>query len=303
MRYLIVVLSILLSLGACVGGEPTPGIAPNTLLVEFSNPDGRVLVAAHRGCWADAPENSIAALEACATLGVDIVEIDLRFTADGEVVAFHDARLSRMAGVDLRINDLTLAELQTYPLRNRNGRDGAEFTSLHVPTLREVLRANSRRMLIILDLKDDPAIIAPAAAAILRDEGACELAMFALVAPPETLRSIAGPLFDCASYLPNLRVSMGIMSEVVTGYSDLHPAAIAVRFDDWLYLEEGVESVTSLPARLWVNTLNDYHAGGLTDADALEDPDALWGRLVDAGVNIIQTDEPEALIAYLKQRH
>ena len=37
-----------------------------------------VLVAAHRGDWRNAPENSIKAIENCIEMGVDIVEIDIR---------------------------------------------------------------------------------------------------------------------------------------------------------------------------------------------------------------------------------
>lgn len=268
----------------------------------FNDPDGRVMVAAHRGCWAEAPENSLAALEACARLGVDIIEVDLRLTADGEVALLHDSTLRRMAGIDRAVSDMTLKELQEVRLRNRDGRGDVAVTDEHVPGFREWIRANDGRLLLILDLKSEPRVLAPRAAAILREEGACDIAMFALVAPAGEVRDQAGALFDCAAYLPNLRVPMGKMSEVATSYAQLNPAAVAVRFDDWDYLYEGADTVARMPARLWVNTLDDYHAGGLTDADALTDPDILWGRLVDAGVNIIQTDEPAALIEYLRTR-
>ena len=50
---------------------------------------------------------------------------------------------------------------------------------------------------------------------------------------------------------------------------------------------------------LWVNTLWDgFVEGWGGDADALRDPDRVWGRLYRAGVRIFQTDEPAALIAY-----
>ena len=42
---------------------------------------------------------------------------------------------------------------------------------------------------------------------------------------------------------------------------------------------------------LWVNTLDPVSHGGFTDSAALGDPDAVWGRLIEAGVSVIQIDE------------
>ncbi|WP_245521722.1 DUF4996 domain-containing protein [Rhizobium leguminosarum] len=43
-------------------------------------------------------------------------------------------------------------------------------------------------------------------------------------------------------------------------------------------------------------------SGGLTDSAALEDPDAIWGRMMAAGISVIQTDQPAALKAYIEAR-
>jgi glycerophosphoryl diester phosphodiesterase len=45
---------------------------------------------------------------------------------------------------------------------------------------------------------------------------------------------------------------------------------------------------------LWDGFVAGY--GG--DAQALANPDAVWGRLFGEGVTMIQTDEPEALLRY-----
>jgi glycerophosphoryl diester phosphodiesterase len=49
------------------------------------------LVIAHRGASREAPENTPAAFEAAITLGADAVELDVRRTADGELVVHHNA--------------------------------------------------------------------------------------------------------------------------------------------------------------------------------------------------------------------
>ena len=43
-------------------------------------------------------------------------------------------------------------------------------------------------------------------------------------------------------------------------------------------------------------------AAGHVDSLALQDPEAHWGRLIELGVNMIQTDSPASLIAFLDSR-
>lgn len=58
--------------------------------------------------------------------------------------------------------------------------------------------------------------------------------------------------------------------------------------------------------RVWFNTLNfsgwKSFLGISGDRLALRDPDTSWGRLIDQGVSIIQTDHPARLLGYLKHR-
>jgi len=48
------------------------------------------LVAAHRGASAIAPENTLEAFERAIEIGADMIEFDVRSTADGVLVAAHD---------------------------------------------------------------------------------------------------------------------------------------------------------------------------------------------------------------------
>jgi glycerophosphoryl diester phosphodiesterase len=52
------------------------------------------LVVAHRGVWGEAPQNSLAAFEAAVALGCDGIELDVRRTADHQLVVVHDARVN-----------------------------------------------------------------------------------------------------------------------------------------------------------------------------------------------------------------
>ena len=71
----------------------------------------RVLRIAHRGASAYAQENSVEALRVAADLGADMVEIDIRVTADDVPVVTHDSSLKRLYGVGGNVSDFRWDEL------------------------------------------------------------------------------------------------------------------------------------------------------------------------------------------------
>jgi glycerophosphoryl diester phosphodiesterase len=86
---------------------------------------------AHRGLWdtPDHPENSLAAFRRAASLGVPF-ELDVQFTADGQLAVVHDANLERLTGERRRVADLDLAALRRLRVLG---------TGELIPTLGEVL--------------------------------------------------------------------------------------------------------------------------------------------------------------------
>src|SRR5205807_97412 len=67
---------------------------------------GDPLIVAHRGAWGAAPQNSLAALEAAIKLGCDMVEVDVRRTRDGRLVAIHDPRVGGTSVAALPFDEL-----------------------------------------------------------------------------------------------------------------------------------------------------------------------------------------------------
>ena len=87
---------------------------------------------AHRGLHTEdgeAPENSLAAFERAKQAGYG-VELDIQFTADRQIVVFHDKDLSRMCGVDKRVDSLTYDKLRELTLQGGQER---------IPLLRDAL--------------------------------------------------------------------------------------------------------------------------------------------------------------------
>lgn len=70
--------------------------------------------AAHRGLSADYAENTIPAFRAAARAGFPCMELDLRITADKEVVVLHDAGIERTTDGNGRVADMKYDELRTY---------------------------------------------------------------------------------------------------------------------------------------------------------------------------------------------
>ncbi len=71
---------------------------------------------AHRGASADAPENTLRAFALACEQGADMIEFDVRPTADGAIVVFHDDTTARWNGRDDRVDRLTLAQLRQLDL-------------------------------------------------------------------------------------------------------------------------------------------------------------------------------------------
>lgn len=70
-----------------------------------------VVVSAHRGGSAYAPENTMAAFRNAVRLGVDELEADVQLTADGELVLLHDDTLDRTTDCTGPVLERTWAEI------------------------------------------------------------------------------------------------------------------------------------------------------------------------------------------------
>lgn len=86
----------------------------------------RPAVIAHRGASAEAPENSLEALELGMTLGADAIELDVQRTADGVLLVIHDPTLDRTTDARGEIARLSAAEVAEARLSNGERVPGLE---------------------------------------------------------------------------------------------------------------------------------------------------------------------------------
>ena len=134
---------------AVVGATAVSAIVGLSILETIELED-RAEIIAHRGASMHAPENTLAAVERAIADGADWVEIDVQESADGVVVVVHDSDLKKLAGVDFKIWDATLEEIQAVDVGSGFA---DEFAGERVPTLDEVLAACQGRVRVNIELK------------------------------------------------------------------------------------------------------------------------------------------------------
>lgn len=113
---------------------------------------------AHRGYHSKptVPENSMAAFRAAVERGWG-VELDVHLMKDGNLAVIHDASLLRTAGADVKIEDLTKADLASYPLEDSEER---------IPLLEDVLALFAGKAPLIIELKPERGNAAALSAAV-----------------------------------------------------------------------------------------------------------------------------------------
>lgn len=277
--------------------SPMPSYADH-----IADPDRSCAIVVHRGVWRAAPENSLLAIERAISAGYEVVEIDIRRSSDGELFLLHDDTLERMAGLNREPETLTLQQLSSLKLRNRDGGATNEFTDERLPSLKEVFDLTRDRIFIHLDVKHREMI--PDVIACARSMGVDQQVDFwgdlrnhqDLSWIREKVESHGVP------FMAKTRLNAADAASQLDLLFKLNPFLCEIYFDR---LEQVVGQAALFQERgiaLWVNTLDSVSCAGFTDTAALKDPDAIWGRLIDAGVSAIQTDEPEALRAYIGAR-
>lgn len=99
---------------------------------------------AHRGLHGNGvPENSMEAFRLALEAGYGI-ELDVHLLADGNLAVFHDSSLKRVAGADVKIENLTTADLDQYRLLD---------TEEKIPLFQDVLDLYQGKAPMIVELK------------------------------------------------------------------------------------------------------------------------------------------------------
>ena len=127
-------------------------------------------IVAHRGNSGPLPENTLVAVECAISLGVDMVEVDIRLTKDGVPVLMHHDRIDATTSGTGLVTDVTWDELRTLDAGSWRG---PQFADEPVRALHEILEATRGRVALNLDLKAleaaEPTVIAATRAGVSAD--------------------------------------------------------------------------------------------------------------------------------------
>ncbi|SHJ97855.1 glycerophosphodiester phosphodiesterase [Alicyclobacillus sp. TC] len=115
------------------------------------------LIFAHRGASAAAPGNTLTAFQMAVDLGADILETDVHWTRDAQIVIAHDPVVETVSNGTGKISDLTLSELKRLDFGYRFTTDGGKThpfrgKGIRIPTLEEALQ-QFPQTLFNIDLK------------------------------------------------------------------------------------------------------------------------------------------------------
>lgn len=234
----------------------------------FDFPD-EVTVTAHRGSAIKAPENTRSAIEQAIDDGADFVEIDVRMTADGILVLWHDDDMKRVFGRDEKISDITYEEALEL---DAGSWFGPEFKGERILSLEQAITITRGRAGLYIDMKadaDTPTLPRDTVALLQQQEaldGTVVAAADALV------------LNEVKRLEPSLKTAL--LAQFIVG------PLRRESFDILGLRHNRVTAATIAEAR---------HAGHQLHVWTVNRRDAMT-RFIDLGVDNIITDRPDVLI-------
>lgn len=266
----------------------------------IADAQNKIMVAAHRGDWRNAPENSLWAFKNAVAMGVDVVELDLAKTKDGVIVIMHDQTIDRTTNGKGTPGDYTCDEIQRFGLRNGLGR----VTNNHIPTLKEVMLAlKGKKVMVNLD-KSYPYY--NEAFAILKETGTLKQAIFKAEVTYTQLKDKYPALMDSIIYMPIVNLDKPEAKQTITDYlKNMKPYAFECNFkQDTSSILKDNKFITRTGAKLWYNSLWASLNAGHEDDLAVEQGNTKdsWDWLITHGATILQTDRPKQMLQYLKER-
>ena len=300
-RFRFILLALAVGLTACAPKTETLSRA-DRIVKALHDPSSRyVVVVAHRGDWRNYPENSIPAIESCIRMGVDVMELDLKLTKDSVLVLSHDHTLNRCTTGSGRISDYTYEEIQKFDLKAGHGigRPG-----IKMPTLRQALEVCKDRIVVNVDQGYD---YYDMVLQVTEELGVTDQILIKSGKPLSEVRAKLAEHPHNMMYMPVVTAAPAGQMQVFDGYiADEKPLlAYELCFGE---LNDDVRSaarrVLDDGSKLWVNTIWESLCGGYDDdaADRADDPDTVYGPILDLGTSIIQSDRPELLIRYLESK-
>lgn len=263
----------------------------------FHNPK-YVTIVAHRGDWRNHPENSIPAFQSCIDKGIDMIEIDIQRTKDGQLILMHDRTVDRCTNGKGKVADLTYDEIQRLRLRPQHS---ASVTRNHIPTLEEVLLLCKGKILINIDKGYD---YFQQVYELMEKTGTTNQVIIKSGNSLEKVKKENGAVLDKVIYMPIVNLNSEDAERSINEFIAIRPVAIECcigKYND--EVERLLRKVRAAGIKVWINSIWSSLCDGHDDDRAVElgEPDESWGWILERGAAVIQTDRPFDLLQYLKK--
>lgn len=266
MRRILFVFPLFLSVFLCFGQQKAP--LPETQY--------NLAVIAHRGDHTHVPENTLAAVKAAIKSGADYVEVDLRTSKDGYLVNHHDGTVDRMTNGTGNIKDLTLQEIKRLKVADK---EKPTKKTYRIPTFGEILKVCKGKINIYLDFKD---------------AGVAET--YKQIREAGMERQVVVYVNSISQYkewrktAPAMPLILSVPKEVKTK-------------DQLTFLlgQGSIEVLDNVYDKEMISAANDEGVAVWLDVQSKEENPEIWNAALQKGIQGIQTDNPGALIAYLKK--
>ncbi|GAB3666726.1 glycerophosphodiester phosphodiesterase family protein [Echinicola sediminis] len=230
-----------------------------------------LMIIAHRAAHEHHPENSLPAIQEAIDLGVDMVELDIRVTADGVPVIMHDGTVDRTTNGKGHVEDLDFETVQgLYLLKN------GEETHLKVPSLREALMLCKGKIMVDMDMKTDQV---EQVLEVVEALGMVDQVIF-YDADWNVLRKIKSRIPE-AMLMPRAYKPKHIKK----AHRKLDP--VAIHIDPSFYSPKTITLARTYGMRVWINSLGERDEALKSHVDVHSQKD--WLSL---GANMVQTDLP-----------
>ena len=254
----------------------------------YFNPD-KFQVIAHRGGRSLGPENTLYTYRKAVKLGVDVLEMDVRSTRDGQLIILHDNTVTRTTEATGPVENYFLIDLkkldaahrwspdngQTFPLRNKG---------VKIPTLPEVFNAFPETKMN-LEIKDSRSSTIQSLCRMIGDHQMTKRVMVASF-DADSLNEFRKlcPLVATSAAASEALLFYGLQRVYLeAAYSpDAQALQVTESFRDLRVVSRRfVEAAHARNMRVQVWTVNDVNA---------------MQRLLELGVDGIMTDYPQRLL-------
>ncbi|HLY19048.1 MAG TPA: glycerophosphodiester phosphodiesterase family protein [Bryobacteraceae bacterium] len=247
-----------------------------------------MLVHGHRGARALRPENTLLAFEYAISVGADALEMDVAVTRDDVVVVSHEPKLNRRP-----IREMTLAEVARWDCAakpNRRYPRQVLIPGARVPTLDQVLELAGRgQFLFNIEIKsypERPQLMPPPG-------HFAELVWHAIRRHKLQKRALVQS-FDYRT----LHAMRKLAPEIRLAALYLGPPKSFIKIAH----QAGADWVAPYHRLVSARRVRAAHAAGVPVITWTANHPRQWKRLIAAQVDAIITDDPGALIEYLRAR-